>query len=348
MVDEFELFNIDPAERANALTPEEFADLQRLLQEEAVYQTQVQAQSTPPQAIDFGAGEGFQGHGFTDDSGFGLRMPADPSFAPAYATPEVMTPAPFIGQDAINFEAEAAARSGFQTPPPIEPNAQRIMQAQAAEQAQYEAALAQQQQADALPFDQRLFEQEAAIRAGEPRVMPGYVNAEDLAQYVPATQGVDMSGMAAQAREGAAHRARQKERLSTWDPVGSIEEGRAWAAGPILGAWEGAKKMVANAYQFAPEGSVYHSYGKNWEESIDAKLKILEQSRRIWEEYGGSNIDPDGGWGIFSNRIIQSAVESLPVTGATAAVSMVAGLPVGLSSMFAVVFADSYGRNTAE
>ena len=56
----------------------------------------------------------------------------------------------------------------------------------------------------------------------------------------------------------------------------------------------------------------------------------------------------DGGLGIFSNRIIQSAVESLPVTGATAAVSMVAGLPVGLSSMFAVVFADSYGRNTAE
>ena len=348
MMEEFELFGIDPAERASALTPEEFAELQQLLAEEAILQTQLPA-SPPPAAMDFGAGEGFQGRGFKGEGiAQNYTMASDPSFASEYAMPEVMSPEPFTRPETFNFEAEAAARSGFQTPPSIEPNARYIMQAQAAEQAQHEAALAQQQQADALPFNPRLFEQEATIRAGEPRVMPGYMNPEDLARHVPATQGIDMGGMAAQAIEGAAHRERQKERLSTWDPVGSIEEGRAWAAGPILGAWEGAKKMVANAYQFAPEGSVYHSYGKNWEESIDKKLKIIEQSRRIWEEYGGSGIDPDGGWGMFSNRIIQSAVESLPVTGATAAASISMGLPVGLSSMFAVVFADSYGRNTAE
>ena len=33
-----------------------------------------------PVGAPLNAGQGFQGHGFTDDSGFGLRMAADPSF----------------------------------------------------------------------------------------------------------------------------------------------------------------------------------------------------------------------------------------------------------------------------
>ena len=99
MMEEFELFGIDPAERANALTPEEFAELQQLLAEEAVLQTE-SPQLTPQPAIDLGAGEGFQGQGFTRDPVQYQRPNRQVINAP-YAS--AMGPDPSWGQEALSL-----------------------------------------------------------------------------------------------------------------------------------------------------------------------------------------------------------------------------------------------------
>ena len=69
------------------LTPEEYEELQKLVAlDEAYSQGNDQLAQELEQVLDvpvgapLNAGQGFQGHGFTDDSGFGLRMAADPSF----------------------------------------------------------------------------------------------------------------------------------------------------------------------------------------------------------------------------------------------------------------------------
>jgi hypothetical protein len=107
MMEEFELFGIDPTERANALTPEEFAELQQLLAEEAVLQTE-SPQLAPQPAIDLGAGEGFQGKGFTRDPAQFHRPNRQVINAP-YAS--AMVPDPSWGQEAIPLNLQDVVAS---------------------------------------------------------------------------------------------------------------------------------------------------------------------------------------------------------------------------------------------
>ena len=368
----FESFGIDPAEAQANLSLDELNRLNELLAQKAIatqndtLAAEIAAMHDPNTPISQ-AGSGFQGGGFSGRGGTGLQMAADPSFAAMLpqdmsSIQPPMTPAMDFGAgegfQGHGFEGDNIARIHAMSADPGWAAQDVVLGSQGMSPATLPTVAPENYGELSLPSDadysQVINPQSDPVPtggiynrrdAGAAGFGPGSVTPEGMPGSL-VHPSLSLADRVTRAEEAITDK---QERLSTWDPVGAMEEGRIMSAGTILRPLATLERTAYNAIAaITPDDSMVNTWAKSGSAEVNDRLRIWANLEKIWHEYGGSGIDPKGGWGILDNKTIESAFHSLPITGLTAGTSMVAGLPVGLAGMFAMVYADSYGSLTAK